>query len=88
VIRRFDGEEMSGDVIAAAGERLEGEPLVVPAMRGGETVVAESLETVRARALAQLAALPERLRRIRARDAAVEPYPVAYSEVLGKLAQH
>jgi nicotinate phosphoribosyltransferase len=88
VIRRFDGEEMSGDVIAAAGERLEGEPLVVPAMRGGETVVAESLETIRARALAQLAALPERLRRIRARDAAVEPYPVAYSEVLGKLAQH
>jgi nicotinate phosphoribosyltransferase len=82
VVRRFDGGEMSGDVIAAAGERLEGEPLVIPAMRGGQAVVAESLETIRARALGQLAALPERLRRPRASDAAVEPYPVAFSDRL------
>jgi nicotinate phosphoribosyltransferase len=82
VIRRFDGEEMSGDVIADADERRDGEPLIVPAVRAGEVVADESLETIRDRALAQLAALPERLRRPRAIDAVVEPYPVAYSERL------
>jgi nicotinate phosphoribosyltransferase len=87
VFRRFDGSEMSGDVIAAADERQEGEPLIVPAMRAGEVVVTESLEVIRARALGQLAALPERLRRTRAGDTAVEPYPVTYSEQLGKLAR-
>ena len=54
---------MSADVIAAADEELEGEPLLVPAMREGEVVRRESLEEIRARSAAQLAALPERLRR-------------------------
>jgi nicotinate phosphoribosyltransferase len=87
VFRRFDGSEMSGDVIAAADERQEGEPLIVPAMRAGEVVATESLEVIRARALGQLAALPERLRRTRAGDTAVEPYPVTYSDQRGKLAR-
>jgi hypothetical protein len=72
---------MCGDVIAAAEESLGGEPLLVPAMRGGEIVLRESLDSIRARADSQLAALPERLRRARLHDPA-EPYPVEYSQRL------
>jgi nicotinate phosphoribosyltransferase len=82
VFRRFAGAEMSGDVIAAVDEHHDGEPLIVPAMRAGVAVVAESLETIRARALDQLSALPEGLRSARASDAAVEPYPVSFSDRL------
>jgi nicotinate phosphoribosyltransferase len=83
VFRRYDGNFMSADVIAAADERLEGEPLLVPAMRDGEPVRRESLEEIRERAAAQLAALPERLRRP-ALGKAIEPYPVSYSERLSR----
>src|SRR5206468_7175383 len=38
VLRRYDGDVMGADVIAAADETLEGEPLLVPAMRGGQPV--------------------------------------------------
>jgi nicotinate phosphoribosyltransferase len=82
VFRRFDGSEMSGDVIAAADERQEGEPLIVPAMRAGEVVVTESLEIIRERALSQLRVLPERLRTAHASDTAAEPYPVSFSDRL------
>ena len=50
-------------------------------MRDGEVVRRESLEEIRDRSAAQLAALPERLRRPVA-GRAVEPYPVSYSERL------
>src|SRR3954451_11336103 len=81
VFRRYEGNVMRDDVIAAADETLEGEPLLVPAMRGGEPVRHESLDQIRRRSAAQLAALPERLRRP-GPSATVEPYHVTYSERL------
>jgi nicotinate phosphoribosyltransferase len=81
VIRRYAGGIMSADIIAAADEELEGEALLVPAMRDGELVRRESLEEIRERSSSQLAALPERLRRPPAGEAP-EPYPVSYSERL------
>jgi nicotinate phosphoribosyltransferase len=81
VFRRYDGDAMSADVIAGADESLDGEPLLVPAMRDGEPVRRESLEQIRERAATQLAALPERLRRPGGSEA-IEPYPVSYSERL------
>jgi nicotinate phosphoribosyltransferase len=81
VVRRFDEGEMSGDVIVGVDERIEGEPLLVPAMRGGEPLSEESLELISARAAMQLEALPERLRRPDPGEV-VEPYPVTYSERL------
>jgi nicotinate phosphoribosyltransferase len=80
VFRAYDGGEMAGDVIGAADEELDGEPLLVAAMREGEVVRSESLAELRARAAHQLAALPERLRAIDADSAA--PYPVQWSERL------
>jgi len=81
VFRRYDGDSMSSDVIAAVDENLEGELLLVPAMRKGEPVRRESLQQIRERSAAQLAALPERLRRPGG-SAEIEPYPVSYSQRL------
>ena len=81
VFRRYAGGIMRADVIAAADEELEGEALLVPAMRDGVVVRRESLEEIRQRAASQLTALPERLRHPAAGEA-VEPYPVSYSERL------
>jgi nicotinate phosphoribosyltransferase len=87
VFRRYAAGTMSADVIAAADEELEGEPLLVPAMRQGEVVLRESLEEIRQRSASQIAALPERLRRPaaeqvpgRSPDRDAEPHPVSYSE--------
>src|SRR5262245_46022313 len=44
VFRRFEEGRMTVDVVATADEELDGEPLMVPAMRGGEIVHAETLE--------------------------------------------
>jgi nicotinate phosphoribosyltransferase len=79
VFRLYEGERMGGDVIAAADEKLDGEPLLVPAMRSGERVHRESLGEVRARVDSQLAAIPEHLRLKTETD---EPYRVTYSEQL------
>jgi nicotinate phosphoribosyltransferase len=78
VFRSYEGGVIVGDVIAAADERLDGEPLLRPAMRGGEPRVSESLDQIRERTAAQLAALPQALRRPGGR----QPYPVRYSERL------
>jgi nicotinate phosphoribosyltransferase len=78
VFRRHEGGRMIEDVIAAADERLEGEPLLVPAMRDGEIVLRESLAEIRERSARQLAALPASLRGPGAADA--EPYRVRFSE--------
>jgi nicotinate phosphoribosyltransferase len=81
VFRTFSGREMAEDVIARADEPLEGEPLLVPAMRGGRTVLSEPLDDIRSRTNAQLAALPARLRDpLRKREP--KPYPVRYSDRL------
>lgn len=81
VYRGHESGVMTGDVIAAADERREGEPLLVPAMRGGEIVLSESLDEIRARTSAQLAALPAALRDP-SRAVAAADYPVRWSERL------
>src|SRR3954468_21178641 len=58
VFRRYADGEMRGDVIAAADEQLDGVPLLVPAMRGGDLTLEESLDEIRERAAAELTALP------------------------------
>jgi nicotinate phosphoribosyltransferase len=81
VFRRYAEGLMSADIIAATEEEQEGEALLVPAMRDGVVVHRESLEEIRERCAAQLATLPERLRRPSGGEA-VEPHPVSYSERL------
>jgi hypothetical protein len=72
---------MRNDVIAAADEELDGEPLLVPAMRDGEVLRSESLEDIRGRTTAQLATVPPPLRQP-APSAEVLPYEVTYSDRL------
>jgi nicotinate phosphoribosyltransferase len=79
VYRRFRSGTMIADLIAAEDEEVEGEPLLVPAMRSGEILHEESLDEIRARSTSQLSALPDALRRP---EPAEEPYPVTYSERL------
>jgi nicotinate phosphoribosyltransferase len=74
VFRRFRDGAMSGDLIGGADEDLEGEPVLVPAMRGGEIVLVETLEQMRERTVRSLGSLPHALRRNGG-----DPYPVAYS---------
>jgi len=77
VFRSVRDGEMTGDVIAGVDEDLGGEPLLVPAMRGGEIVLTETIEQMRERTTASLSALP---RGLRLGDG--EPYGVAFSERL------
>jgi nicotinate phosphoribosyltransferase len=86
VFRSYDGSTMAGDVIGGVGEACEGEPLLVPAMRGGEIVHREPRERIQERTATQLAALPERLRRSPAGERP-EPYPVRWSERLAARTQ-
>ena len=82
VFRSFEGGRMAGDVIATAEESVEeagaagAQPLLVPAMRGGERVLDESLEEIRDRTRAELEALPGELRLA---SGGVDPYPVQLS---------
>ncbi len=81
--RRVDGE-MRGDVIASASESLEGVPLLVPVMRGGERVGAEPLARMRERTAAELESLPARLREP---EPGGPPYPVSCSQRLEELTE-
>jgi nicotinate phosphoribosyltransferase len=78
VWRRHRDREMVGDVVGALDEDLDGEPLLVPAVRGGKRILDESLEDVRERSRVQLGALPRRLRSFPA-PADIDPYPVELS---------
>lgn len=81
VFRQSDAAgQMTGDTIAAASEKLPGEGLLVPAMRGGEQVLDESLDQIRARSASQLRALPSGLRVHTGEPAPT--YPVTYSPAL------
>lgn len=80
VFRRRDADgRFAGDHVTRADETADGEPLLVPIVRGGRLVgPLPTLDTVRARCLEQLAALPDRLRPLDARP----DYPITYSDRL------
>jgi nicotinate phosphoribosyltransferase len=75
VFRHFREGQMTNDVIAGDEEQIEGEPLLVPAMRDGRIVLEEMLEEMRARTERSLRTLPPALRR----GDGETPYPVSYS---------
>jgi nicotinate phosphoribosyltransferase len=79
VFRSYANGTMTGDVIAAEGEEPGGEPLLTAFMREGEIVRTETLDEIRERTAAQLAALPAGLR---PPEDEVPPYPVTYSKTL------
>lgn len=69
---------IAGDTVGLADEELPGRPLLVPYMRGGQTIVRESIEQIRERASAELAAIPPEFHLTEARSRQ-EPYPVNLS---------
>jgi nicotinate phosphoribosyltransferase len=74
----------AGDILTVEGDPQVGEPLIARVMAGGGRVgPSPALPDVRARALAQLAALPQGLRGLE--DAA--PYPVEVAPALLALAR-
>jgi nicotinate phosphoribosyltransferase len=78
VFRRFEGESMVEDVVGKADEQLDGEPLLVPAMQGGEISHAETLEEMRERTRRSLDALPPALRSPGEKPS----FPVRHSDAL------
>ncbi|MCX8102455.1 MAG: nicotinate phosphoribosyltransferase [Geminicoccaceae bacterium] len=85
VWRRYENGVMAGDRLGLAEETLEGEPLLVPVMRGGRRVgPLPTLAEARACCARQLAALPEPLRGL---EPAAPPYPVEPTTALLALAE-
>jgi nicotinate phosphoribosyltransferase len=83
VFRRFEEGTMAEDVVGTAEERLDGEPLLVPAMRKGEIVHAETLDQMRERTARSIESLPVALR-----SRGEKPrYPVRHSEALTEAAR-
>jgi nicotinate phosphoribosyltransferase len=80
VFRRRDADgRFASDHVTRADESADGEPLLVPVLRGGRLVAPlPSLEEIRARSRDQLAALPPRLLPLDARP----DYPITYSDLL------
>lgn len=79
-----DSGRMRGDVLSLEGDRVDGEPLIQPVMKGGRRVTASiPLNELRERVLESLKRLPESLRRL---DRAPE-YSVTVSAAIRKLAQ-
>ncbi|MFL5907328.1 MAG: nicotinate phosphoribosyltransferase [Solirubrobacterales bacterium] len=78
VFRRFREGVMSEDIVATTDESLDGEPLLVPAMREGQIALSETLEEMRERTHRSLTAIPRGLRR----EGEGPPYPVRNSEAL------
>jgi nicotinate phosphoribosyltransferase len=75
---------MAGDIVTLEGDVLDGEALLLPVMRGGRRLgPAAPLADLRARAAAQLARLPDALRRLTPREA----YPVEISPSIRELAR-
>jgi nicotinate phosphoribosyltransferase len=75
VFRRYEGDVMLEDVVAGASEDVDGRPLLVPVMRGGERLTGETLETMRARAQAEMESLAPPLR-VLDLDTVSSPYRV------------
>ena len=83
VFRISEGDTMAEDVVGTAEEQLEGEPLLVPAMRNGEIVHEETLEQMRERTRRSLGSLP-----IALRSPGEKPrYPVRHSDALTEAAR-
>src|SRR4051794_16788790 len=78
VFRRFEGGTMVEDVVGMADEHLEGEAILVPAMKHGEIVHAETLEEMRERTGRSIGTLPVELRSRGEKP----PYPVRHSDAL------
>ncbi len=80
VFRRRDASgRFAGDHVTRADEPADGEPLLVPVVRGGKLAgPLPSLEDIRSRCREQLAALPTRLLTLDARP----DYPISYSDAL------
>ena len=79
VFRHFDEDELAGDTVAAEGERVEGEALLVPVMKKGEILAPETIGQMRERADASLRSLPQYLRPL---EPGRRRYPVEISESL------
>ncbi len=83
VFRRLDEGTMVEDVVGTADEQLDGEPLLVPAIRNGEIVNAETLGELRERTRLSIESLPDALR-----SPGEKPrYPVRHSEALTEAAR-
>ncbi|HKH40983.1 MAG TPA: nicotinate phosphoribosyltransferase [Solirubrobacterales bacterium] len=83
VFRRLVEGTMVEDVVGTAEEEIDGEPLLIPAMREGEIVHAETLDQMRERAKRSLGSLPVALR-----SPGEKPrYPVRHSEALTEAAR-
>ena len=83
VWRDYADGVMAGDTLAVEGETVEGTPLLVPVMRHGRRLAPlPTLAETRARAAAEIAALPADLRRLDR----TAPYPVTVSPGLQALA--
>ena len=81
--RRSAAGDLAGDTLALEHERIEGEPLLRPVMRGGRRLPGlPDLPQAREHCRAQLAQLPVALRAL----VPAPPYPVAVSEALRALA--
>lgn len=77
--RRDESGRFQSDLVTVADESAEGEPLLVPMVRGGQIIVSlPRLVELRARCRDQIAALPDRLRGVHARA----DYPVLISDRL------
>lgn len=82
VFRQLHGERLAGDMLGRFDEKLPGEPLLVPVMRGGKRLEAGCvvLEQARKQARRELTVrLPESLRQL---EPASEPYCVKISAAL------
>ena len=79
-----DNGRMAGDMLARADETMEGTALLQPIIRNGKPVtLLPSLDQAREHARAELARLPEHLKRL----ASEPPYDVAVSNALRTLAR-
>jgi nicotinate phosphoribosyltransferase len=77
--QRDDSGRFTCDVVTGADESWDGESLLVPVIRGGRLAAPlPTLEELRHRCAAQLAALPDVLRGVDAQPL----YPMAYSRTL------
>jgi nicotinate phosphoribosyltransferase len=82
--RRGADGHFAGDLLTVEGDPQEGEPLIARVMSGGRRLTpSPALPDIRARALAQIASLPEGLRALE--DA--PPYAVEVAPALQALAR-